>query len=133
MSDGLSTILIVDDDSDILEAMAELLTDSGYQVQPASSGQAALGVLRAGLRPAIMVVDYAMPDINGLELLDACSELPELDDVPVLMTSAFRTGEIPTTPRVSFLHKPFSMDDLLGRIHGLIGERRGVNRRDSNP
>jgi CheY-like chemotaxis protein len=115
------TILVVDDDRDVLDAMAELLEDSGYCVQAASGGRAALELLRAGIRPAALVVDFAMPDVSGFDLLDACDGIPGFDDVPVLMISAFRTSEIPKRPRVLYLHKPFSLSDLLERVDRLTG------------
>lgn len=122
-TDITPAILIVDDDADVLEAMTELLQDSGYRVEAASSGRAALDLLDGGFRPDAMVVDYGMPHMTGLDLLDACAQTPGLADIPTLMTSAHRTGEMPKTHRVSYLRKPFSLQDLLDRVDRLTGRK----------
>jgi CheY-like chemotaxis protein len=62
-------MLFVDDDTLIRELMAEAMEDQGFDVTAAEDAAVALAWLAGGRIPDIMVTDYAMPDMNGLELI----------------------------------------------------------------
>src|SRR5690348_16286938 len=82
-----ATILIVDDDADVLELTAEVLADAGYEVLTASGAEPALELLRGGRTVDLLLTDIVMPGLNGLGLADEAKRLrPELR---VLYTSAF--------------------------------------------
>ena len=87
-------VLIVDDEVAIVELLAELLTDEGYQVQTAFDGRSALALLQAGLEPAVVITDIMMPGLDGWALyrairteeerkhwrhLDECGASPAID------------------------------------------------------
>jgi CheY-like chemotaxis protein len=80
------TILVVDDDPDQRAVAAELLTLIGYEVVVACDGHDALELLRAGLRPRVIVLDLAMPRMNGWAFLEHLRG-PERSAVPVVVTS----------------------------------------------
>lgn len=80
------TILVVDDDPEQRAVAAELLTVVGYDVVVACDGQDALELLRAGLRPSVIVLDLAMPRMDGWAFLDRLRG-PERSAVPVVVTS----------------------------------------------
>lgn len=80
------TILVVDDDPDQRAATADLLTHTGYEVVVACDGQDALELLWGGLRPRVIVLDLAMPRMNGWVFL-ARLRGPEHSAVPVVVTS----------------------------------------------
>ena len=61
-------VLIVDDDRDVRDAMAELLQDEGYECLQAKNGLEALAVLKVE-RPGLLLVDLIMPIMNGVDLL----------------------------------------------------------------
>jgi CheY-like chemotaxis protein len=61
----VQSVLIVDDDLDILGALADLLESEGYHVTTVTDGQAALSYLRRGLRPCVILLDLMMPGMNG--------------------------------------------------------------------
>jgi CheY-like chemotaxis protein len=113
-------VLVVDDDPDIVDAIALLLEETGYQVTGAADGQAALALLEGGYRPALMVVDYGMPEMTGVELLRVCASRPPLAGIPALLMSAFRPHELEGGEGVSHLRKPFGIDDLLARVAHLL-------------
>jgi CheY-like chemotaxis protein len=115
-------ILVVDDDADVLHAITELLEDAGYRVERADGGSSALALLRAGVRPAMMIVDYGMPEMSGLELLRACSRTAGLADIPAVLTTAYRDGELPDTAEI-VLRKPFQADELLECVARMVGRR----------
>ena len=109
-------ILVVDDEADIRELVAGILTDEGYSVRTAADSEAALASLRAR-KPAMLVLDIWMQGggMDGLELLDLVKTLDA--DLPVVMISGH--GNIETAVSAikrgayDFLEKPFKSDRLL--------------------
>src|SRR5262245_40011816 len=96
-SDGAATdthsVLIVDDDLDILEGLAELLEFEGYVVSTAFDGQAALNHLRGGLRPSVILLDLMMPGMNGWDFRAEQMKDVDLRDIPVVVITAAAVSE----------------------------------------
>ncbi len=112
------TILLVDDDEDARTGVAELLRLDGYEVLEATEGEAALGHLRAGLRPCLVLLDLNMPGTSGwqfraLQLLDR-----KIADIPVVALSGHDGIEqqAKMLKLAGFLAKPLDFDALLGTI-----------------
>ncbi|MGH7611084.1 MAG: response regulator transcription factor [Candidatus Dormibacteria bacterium] len=82
---GRGELLVVDDDTQTLDALKSLFASDGYRVRCAAGGREALRVL-AHFRPDCVVLDYAMPDISGLETLRRLREAG--DEIPVVVLSA---------------------------------------------
>jgi two-component system nitrogen regulation response regulator NtrX len=109
-------VLVVDDEADIRELVAGILSDEGYAVRTASDSETALAAIRAR-KPAILVLDIWMHGggMDGLELLDLVRMLDP--DLPVIMISGH--GNIETAVSAikrgayEFLEKPFKSDRLL--------------------
>src|SRR5271170_3108899 len=109
-------ILVVDDEADIRDLVAGILTDEGYAVRTASDSESALASLKAR-KPAMLVLDIWMQGggMDGLELLDLVKEMDV--DLPVVMISGH--GNIETAVSAikrgayDFLEKPFKTDRLL--------------------
>src|SRR5213080_1695819 len=106
MADRLR-ILVVEDDDDVLDAIQEVLEDSGYHVTAARSGSEALGLLQRGALPAAMVVDFMMARMNGADLLRECAATPRLARIPAVMISAGRASDLAAEGIHSYLSKPF--------------------------
>jgi DNA-binding NtrC family response regulator len=87
----MPTILIVDDDADFRESFSETLEDLGHVPIVVPSGAAALRVLAQELIDAV-IVDYRMPDMDGIELLKAIRARPTLAKLPVAMLTAHATS-----------------------------------------
>jgi CheY-like chemotaxis protein len=110
-TNGTRPILVVDDDVDIREVMAEILEDDGHRVLTAANGKEALDLLRSGRRPALIFLDMMMPVLSGPELLELMQRDQNLADLPVVVVSAFADGgEAPGVKR--FVQKPVSADTL---------------------
>ena len=116
-------VLIVDDDEDIRAVLRIALEDAGYSVRDAADGDAAMNVLRQADTAMIVLVDYVMPRVDGVELLDATASLPP--DAPghayILITaSPQRIGpELAAqlaTRGVSVVPKPFDMSTILDAV-----------------
>jgi CheY-like chemotaxis protein len=109
-------ILIVGDVSLIRELLLDLFQEAGYIVVTATDGLYALEVLsRVGID--IVVSDYDMPQMNGIDLSKRVSHL--YPDIPFLLFSA-RLHEMP--PSVPFIQKPFSNDAMLARVAELLND-----------
>ena len=111
-----SDVLVVDDEADIRELVAGILTDEGYAVRTATDSESALAAIRGG-KPALLILDIWMSGggMDGLELLDLVKGLDA--DLPVIMISGH--GNIETAVSAikrgayEFLEKPFKSDRLL--------------------
>jgi len=111
-----SDVLVVDDEADIRELVAGILSDEGYAVRTANDSESALAAIRAR-KPALLILDIWMSGggMDGLELLDLVKGLDA--DLPVIMISGH--GNIETAVSAikrgayEFLEKPFKSDRLL--------------------
>ena len=83
----MPTILVVDDHEEIREALAEILEEEGHEVLQAVDGLDALEVV-AATPPDVILLDIAMPGIDGLETLRRLKEKPESANLPVIMVTA---------------------------------------------
>jgi len=84
----MTTILIVEDDDEIRELLAEMLADRGYQVATARNGKEALELLRTKpLQPNIVLLDLMMPVMDGWQMRAEMLADPKLADIPVVIVS----------------------------------------------
>ncbi|MFL6734710.1 MAG: ATP-binding protein [Sphingomicrobium sp.] len=113
-----ATILLVDDEDVVRLATAEMLEDLGYDVVQADSGAAALRILREGTAVDVLVTDYLMPGMNGVELIrHARNVQPSLLALVISGYSTIAEGPGADLPRLA---KPFRQADLAARIADLF-------------
>jgi CheY-like chemotaxis protein len=115
---GEFTILLVEDDFDVREALAETLRDEGYAVECAGDGAQALDYLRGGGRPGLILLDLMMPRMSGAEFRMVQKVDPDLCNLPVVLISA--DGRMEEKARVLETHgalrKPIDLDELLSTV-----------------
>ncbi len=116
------SVLVVDDERDIREAVAAALRQEGYDVLDAPDGAEALRQLRAH-HPAVVLLDLMMPGMNGWEFWEAREREPELRGIPVIVISAL--GRVSGVDAQAFLQKPFELDALLSAVHQYADTPRG--------
>ncbi len=105
-------ILIVDDDTDLLEALELELEDHGYAVKTATNGLEALERVREAL-PMLIIADLAMPVMNGRKMLQILRRDAEAKAVPVLILSAFGyEWEAELMGAQGYIRKPVSAAQL---------------------
>src|SRR5437868_14905525 len=109
------TILVVDDDPDLREALSDLLTNEGYQVATASDGVDGLTYLRSHAPPALVLLDWWMPNLNGQGMYEALKRDPVWRAIPVvLVTADAKAAEIARTVGTEgLLTKPVDGDQLI--------------------
>jgi CheY-like chemotaxis protein len=115
--------LLVDDDSDIRVALAELLESEGYEVLAAANGAAALALLRGGATPCAILLDLMMPYMNGWEFRAEQLRDPALRDIPIILLTASGYNDATVRAefgRVEYFPKPPSPDRLLATIRRLV-------------
>ena len=108
-------LMIVDDDDDLRDALAEIMTSQGYEVAPFGDANAALAALAAGVTPFLILLDLMMPGMSGWEFRAAQLENPTLASIPVVVMTA--AGHLNDAARrlsnVEVLHKPFTFEILM--------------------
>jgi len=114
ISKKTKTILVVDDEPENLRSYEEILKDMDYRVLTQSSGDAALALLRDGVTVDLVITDYRMPGMNGMEFL---TELRRFQPcVPAIMITAY--GNIETYLNsvslgvFEYVNKPIKKEEL---------------------
>ena len=112
------SILIVEDDADLREALSDVLRDAGYAVTGAADGQEALDHLRREGRPSLILLDLTMPVMNGWQFRAEQRRDPDLSGIPVVVLSAGEhlTEEMGSLGIDEFVQKPIGLGHLLRKI-----------------
>jgi len=112
------TILVVEDDSDVRDALIELLEYRGHLVVGAANGREALDRLRSNTRPALILLDLMMPVMDGWQFRAEQLRDPSLAPIPVVLISA--DGNVAQKAAAigvaSYLQKPVEADSLFAAI-----------------
>ena len=109
-------VLIVEDDADLREMMAQLLLLEGFRTATASNGREALDYLRTGRSPDIILLDLMMPVMDGWEFRREQQRDPQLAKVPVIILSALDSARAAGIGAQAFLKKPLDFDRLLDLV-----------------
>jgi two-component system alkaline phosphatase synthesis response regulator PhoP len=114
-------ILAVDDDPAILDVVAQVLADEGYEVLTAGGGRAAVDIARKHL-PRLILLDLMMPEMNGWQVVAELRASPHTSSIPIVLLSARRDTELMASDLgvSSYLEKPFDLDELLARVQRLL-------------
>jgi PAS domain S-box-containing protein len=116
------TIVVVDDDPIVLENTAAMLEEKGHRVLQATSGEGAMRILHSESTIDLVLTDYAMPGMSGLQLARAIRL--EWPDMPLILATGY--AELPATAGVSVqrLNKPFTETALTDAIRNVMGARQ---------
>lgn len=125
-------VLVVDDEIHILYVVAIKLRSNGFQVSTATNGAEAFE-LACSEKPDIIVTDFQMPVMTGLELVEKVRQCEETKDIPVILLTA-RNFAIEEQQQEDLqisqcLSKPFSPKELLENIEDILYHRAVVNSR----
>jgi DNA-binding response OmpR family regulator len=119
----MSTIVVVDDDADILGLLEYKLTAAGHQVTAEADGEAGLAAIQE-VRPELVVLDWMMPRMTGIEVCLELRKDPELAKIPVLfLTAKAQESDVQrgfAAGGNDYVVKPFSPRELSTRIDALL-------------
>ena len=123
----MKTILVVDDEPEIVALSSDYLRASGFAVLTARDGQAALDTLRAS-RPDLIVLDLGLPGMDGLDVTAPCRRESA---VPIVMLTA-RADESDTLVGLElgaddYITKPFSPKELVARVRAVLRRAEGAH------
>ena len=115
---GKNSILIVDDDLILLKTAEEILS-SIYTVSVAKSGKQAITLLKKGVVPDLILLDIAMPEMDGYTTLEKMKSIPNCQDIPVIFLTGFAESDYEVkglkAGAVDYIVKPFVKEVLLER------------------
>ncbi len=132
----MKTVLVVDDDADIRELILWKLRNAGYTAIAAVDGQAGLvaasgGPDGTGDLPDLILVDWMMPRMTGIELCEALRDNPLTAAIPIiLLTAKAQESEVERGFAVGvddYIVKPFSPREMLSRVQAVLA-RAGARR-----
>jgi DNA-binding response OmpR family regulator len=123
---AVATILVVDDETNIVRLVRDYLEHGGFTVLVATDGQSALRSARTG-RPDLVILDLSLPGLDGL---DVARSLRRDGDVPIIMLTA-RTEESDKLVGLElgaddYLTKPFSPKELVARVRAVLRRAEGM-------
>lgn len=111
------SVLVVDDDADCRDAIADVLYDAGYTVMMAREGRSALELLQASQQPPdLMLLDIMMPVLDGPGLLSELSKSERLAQIPTVVCTASDRLSTPWGNVRGFLRKPAPVEELLEAV-----------------
>jgi two-component system, OmpR family, alkaline phosphatase synthesis response regulator PhoP len=117
------SILVVDDETVVVEISKRRLQERGYEVHTASNGNEALECLKSKI-PDLILLDVQMPQMNGYTFIIEKNKIPEYVDIPVVMLSAYNEVE-PLLKRHGikyYLLKPLKLQDLIDKVVEIVGQ-----------
>jgi len=119
----MSTILIIDDDPDILKLLETDLREEGHLVVCGHDGQMALNLAKTR-RPDLIIMDVQMPMTSGLKALEFLRKTAETKDIPVIFLSGARSDMIypviANAPRVAFIKKPLDLEQVNSMVKEVL-------------
>jgi CheY-like chemotaxis protein len=113
------TVLVVDDDALIAMSTVEMLEDLGHEAVNGGSPARALEILKNGQHVDLLITDYSMPRMNGVELAKAVRELRP--GLPILLASGYAELPSPSDVDLPRIGKPYQQDQLAAEITKVLG------------
>jgi DNA-binding response OmpR family regulator len=118
---SIKTVLVVEDDTGIGTFLVQAISqETSYHALLAPDGFQALKIVKS-IKPSLFILDYHLPQMNGIELYDHLHSMKELEDVPAIIVSArLPKAEIEKRHLLS-MTKPLELDEFLQTIERLLG------------
>jgi CheY-like chemotaxis protein len=113
-------ILVVDDETDIVEFLRQLLEDNGYEVTPAYDGLEAMERIRER-KPDLILLDLQMPEETGTGLYRKLQHKKEFKDVPVIVISGLAGSYLAVSKSVPVIEKPPREENVLEEVRKALG------------
>ena len=118
-----SSVLVVDDDPNLVRLMSKFLTLEGFAPVPAFNGEEALKYLRAGGRASVILLDLRMPVMDGWTFRKEQRGDPGLAGIPIVVLSGMETDTAQGMDAAASFHKPVSFPEVVGVVRRLCEAR----------
>jgi CheY-like chemotaxis protein len=123
-----SQVLVVDDDVEVRKLVSALLQRIGLQSILVKDGRTALTLVNEGLVPSLIILDLAMPDMDGFDVLMQIRQIKSMDTVPVLLLAAQADPEVIrrglSGGADAYVTKPYITHSLIDRVRVLVAAGR---------
>jgi len=124
LESGKKKVLIVDDDAEIVELIADVLVRDGrFEVKTASSGYDA-GISTQQFRPDLILLDYMLPDVNGNVVCQTIRKNPEFENIKIIIVSGVikqdEIDQLLKSGAEDFIKKPFNIVELTDKITAVL-------------
>ncbi len=127
------SILVIDDEPDLLELVSYNLKKEGFKISTASTGEDGLEKIRKGSFD-LLILDLMLPDIQGVEVCRKIRSNPKTEALPIIML----TAKTDTADKVrgldigadDYMTKPFSPKELIARVHALLRRSERTSAKD---
>lgn len=121
---GKRKVLIVDDDTEIVELIVNILEKDGrFETKTASSGYEA-GIVTQQFRPEIILLDYMLPDVNGNIVCQTIKKNPEFENIKIIIVSGVvkqdEIAQLLKSGAEDFIKKPFDVGELTAKITAVL-------------
>lgn len=123
---GKIKVLIVDDDTEIVELMVDVLSRDGrFEIRTASSGYDA-GMQTQQFMPDVIILDYMLPDVNGNIVCQTIKRNPDFENIKIIIVSGVVNQEeiqaLLNAGAAEFLKKPFNIAELVDKILAVVDQ-----------
>ncbi|MBI1280836.1 MAG: response regulator [Anaerolineaceae bacterium] len=119
----MTTILLLDDNSDILSLLEMVLNQQGYEVMSGRNGREGMDILKQGIFPDLIISNFHMPQMDGLDFLEHLRENPRFRTIPFILLTAAPPVQWQQQASLlganAFLPKPFKIDLLKKTIRAV--------------
>lgn len=124
LESGKKKVLIVDDDTEIVELMADVLARDGrFEIKTASTGYDA-GIATQQFRPNLILLDYMLPDVNGNVVCQTIRKNPEFENIKIIIVSGVikqdEIDQLLKSGAEAFIKKPFNIVELTDKIAAVL-------------
>jgi DNA-binding response OmpR family regulator len=121
-------VLVVDDDRDLCDLIADFLAEEGYVVSRAYLGRSAIDSARSGA-PDLVLLDLLLPDVPGIDVGHALRRGDRTKDVPIVIISGDRAALARSKKEIdadSYIEKPFSLAAVQDAVRAALGQHNGA-------
>jgi len=114
-----ASVLVVDDDPNLVRLMSKFLKLEGFAPVPAGNGQEALDYLQGGGDASVILLDLRMPIMDGWAFRHAQKQNPGIADIPIVILSGVETERVQELDAAASFHKPVSFPEVVGVVRRL--------------
>ena len=119
----MKSILLVEDERELIELMGAMLEDEGYGIRRAMSGEEAVRLCREKM-PDLIISDVKMGEMDGFTMIETIHGMAKTKNIPFIFLTAldesFGGGKAKTLGATAYITKPFETDDLLQRVKQIL-------------